>query len=315
MSVQCFPPSNYFEFPSKVIRLIPTIFGLLVFLTDSIWLIQGTGGTASPFLPVSFVPLIGIASYDALTQNGALLYFYTSDRQFVSLDPNAGVSEVGFPIGDLLENSFDPLLANVTYHPGGSSDKAVFITDGSVSWYRVSPVATPEQGQMISPVGQPVGGFSCVQSVEVTGGSHALLLAPSSSGPILKRDLSVVTDNGTPYYANVTIGSLVLAQPGQMAEMSFVTLDYKGEAAGGSAPFVFALLDDTQGVFENLYSGVNDPPTLPPSTYTVGNRYYFSLGGKPAWCRHLQILLQWNNTATFDEIRSFTLYGAHHQEK
>ena len=321
VAVESFPPSNYFEFPSSIVRLIPTVYGLLVFTGYQIWVIQGTGDTNSLFSPVPFVPLYGLASYDALTQNGSLLYLYTSDRQLVSLDPNAGLSESGFPIGDKLEVGFDPLLANVTYHPGGSSDKAVYITDGSTQWYRLSPVATPEQGQMFSTVAQITGGFSAVQSVEVNGGQHALLVAPPVSGPILMRHTGVVTDNGTTYPAYATIGSIVLAQPGQLAEMSFIAADYKGFAAGGTAPTISVLLDDTQGAFSTLPQLVNEPPTLPASLYTVGSRWYFSPatepGGQPlpAWCRHLQIKMSWPATSTHDEIYSYTIFGAQQAEK
>ena len=140
-------------------------------------------------------------------------------------------------------------------------------------------------------------------------------MGPATSGPILKRDLSVVTDNGVAYPVYVTIGSLVLAPPGQLAELGFISSDYKGPASGGSIPTMSVLLDDTQGTFETLVNSVNDPPTLPPSTYTVGNRWYFSQGGTPAWCRHMQMKISWGATATFDEILSYTLFGGHHSER
>src|SRR5712691_5701724 len=102
----------------------------------------------------------------------------------------------------------------VTWHVSGSQDKAWFVSDGATGWFRLNPTAAPESGLTWSPFATIVGGCKAVQSIEVAPGVHKLLLGPTGSGQILKRDLTVNTDNGTSYSAFGVMGSIVLAQPG-----------------------------------------------------------------------------------------------------
>jgi len=89
----------------------------------------------------------------------------------------------------------------------------------------MTPTPSPESGTTWSPKAQIIGGFSAVQSIEVVPGTHELLLGPSTFGPILKRDYTTYTDNGAAYDAWAVIGSMVLAQPGQLAAVESFTSD------------------------------------------------------------------------------------------
>jgi hypothetical protein len=71
--------------------------------------------------------------------------------------------------------------------------------------------------------------------------------------------------------------------------------------------------------FTPLPNPVVEPPELPASVSVIGLRWYVSAalglapnnaGPLPAWCRHMQIKVDWGVSPTFDEILSSTVYGA-----
>jgi hypothetical protein len=175
LSYTQFSPSNFFTFPSKVTRLWPMgTAGILVFTVSDIYIITGT--TTPAFAPFPFLKGMGLLNYHALTVMGSIICMYTADGQLVTLDPNSGVTEVGFPIGNLINASFSPLTAYVSWHASGSEDKAIYLADGSTGWYRLAPAAAPEAGLIWSPFAEIVGGTSAVQSVEVLPSVFRLLI-------------------------------------------------------------------------------------------------------------------------------------------
>lgn len=239
-------PSSVFVFPSNVTRLFPSVNGLFIFTVSDVYLIGGLGTASSAFYSTTFYPYLGIVSYDAFSVNGSTVYMYTSDNQVVSMDLNSGLSEIGFPIGDQFgpENgtgTFTPASTQVAWHISGSPDKGLYVSDFQGTWWRLCPTPSPETGTTWSPKAKIVNGFSSVQSVETTPGTRNLLIGPLSSGPILKRDSSVFTDNGSVYNAFFTLGSVVLAQPGQLASVVFFTTD---STAIGAPPTLAVQLDE-----------------------------------------------------------------------
>ena len=222
--------SNVFAFPDTVTRLFPTASGLMVFTIADIYIIQGLGTASSALFSAPFLQDIGLVSYDAFSINGSIVYLYTSDNQILTLDPSSGVSEIGFPIGDqfgpgLGTGTFSPSTACVSWHVAGSQDKGLYVSDFQGTWWRMTPTPSPESGTTWSPKAQVVGGFSAVQSVEVIPGTHELLMGPKTSGPILKRDYTTFSDNGSSYNSWAILGSMVLAQPGQLAAVESFTSD------------------------------------------------------------------------------------------
>jgi hypothetical protein len=157
--------------------------------------------------------------------------------------------------------------------------------------------------------------------METSPGVHQLMMGGSGNNePVLVRDSSYTTftDNGSAYPANFVIGSIVLAQPGQMAICRFVTCDF---IRTGTSPIVSVLLGEISGSFENI-SGyvVPDPPYLPAATSLYNNRYYFkqTIGGSvppPVVCRHLQIKVDYGTDTVQNEILSSTINGAIFHEK
>ena len=555
-----FDPTKYFEYPSQVQRIWPMALGALVFTLSDIFIILGQGTDNSPLFSIPYLPRIGLLSYNAFDVNGSVAYLVATDKTAVSLDPSSGYSEVGFPIGDLIEDTLEESNAYVAWHNGGSKDKALYLikaagtdtdtgfrgaivptrvfsgstviagilpsnpdppeslelylngvlqtegvdytlvssiitwttpiglTDVVIAWYRVlatgsfgdaivptgtingvntvftlpsSPapndslrlylngvvqtrgidyallgstitylVTPPQTGDSLiawyrlsSPLvfadqivptglkngvnatftlpstptppeslmlfkngivqkgggtdytlfgstvlftdapqsadsliawyltGQEIGagsgwfrmnqtaapefglnwspfasinqnpdpllaGCSAVQSLQTSPGVHNLLVGPFAEGPILKRDLSVHADNGTQYSASATIGSLVLAKPGQIAGIGFITTDCP---KSGASPIPGLWFDEDSTAAGApaaalLTQYVNDPPQLSASATIDGRRYYVSQTQEPAWCRHMQIRFDWGTATTPDELYTYTIFGAVFEE-
>lgn len=308
------PPINNAVFPSLVERIVPTGTGALVFTVSDIYLIAGNGTTSSPLFPLPYVPGVGLLSYNALHQNGTIIGFFTSDSQFIIIDPSSGFTQAGFPIGDQFEKSnWNPQNVYVTWHVAGSQDQAWYVSDGSTGWFRLNPTASPESGLTWNPFATIVGGAKAVQSIEVSPGVHRLLVGPTGNGPILKRDLTTNADNGSAYAAFFTIGSIVLAQPGQIAELAFITTDSK---VVGSRPTISVLLGEISGTFDPLDRWEDDPPQLEPSQSTYAQRFYLldADSQTPALCRHMQIKVTWPAENAANELLSLTLFGGYAAE-
>ncbi len=311
------PPANNFVFPSKVVRLWPNgASGMLVFTVSDVYVITGLGTTSSPFFAQPFLANVGLSSYNAFDINGSVLYMMTTDGHVIELDPNSGISEVGFPIGDKFDNNYVSSSAYVTWHVAGSEDKALYVADGKTGWYRMNPTPAPESGTTWSPFATvaQVGGVQAVQSTEVLPGTRKLLVGPGpgQTGVILERNLGVFSDNGTPYPCFATIGSIVLAQPGELAEVAFFMTEC---GAVGSRPTVSVLLDELSGSFESLPTSVN-ASVLPTSTTVYNDWFYLTQGALPAICRHLQLKVTFSSTDTVqNELLTYSIFGRHFSER
>ncbi len=317
-------PQSFFEFPSTVVRLWPTSNGLIVFTNSSPYIIQGLGDSSSSFFSTPFLQNVGLANYDAFVVNGAVAYMYTTENQVMSMDPSSGFSEVGFPVGDQFgpnngTGTFTPATARLTWNFQGSQEKALYVSDFSQNWWRLLATPAPETSGSVTwcPRATISGGFSAVQSVETSPGVHNLLLGPpSTGGPILQRDYSVYSDNGASYNAYSIVGSMVLAQPGQLAYVKLITTD---SMAVGTPITLKVQLDEiaplSSGYFEDLTISVPDPTQLSPSNSVYAQRFYLSQTQDPAVCRHLQVLISFGNTDTVkNELLSLSIFGAFEQE-
>jgi hypothetical protein len=316
-------PLNYDNFPSLVKRLVPTTSGLMVFTVSDVYLIQGNGTSANPIQ--SGIPLmsgVGLLSYNALDVNGSIIGFFTTDNQFVVLDPSSGVDYAAFPIGDQLRlnngnpgQSWNAANVYVAWHVSGE-DQGWYICDGLNGWFRLMPTPAPESGYTWSPFATIVGGVGAVQSLEVSPGLHKLLLGPTGTGSILTRDLSTWEDNGNVYSANAVIGSAVLAQPGQIAIVSSITTD----SVKTGTPLILGVIFDEalpyyKGAFDLIKNFVDDPPNTKKSTSFYSQRFNMSeVVGEAAACRSMQIKVIWNAENAQNELLTMTVYGAFAQE-
>lgn len=316
------PPLNFDTFPSLVKRLVPTTSGLMVFTVSDVYLIQGSGTSASPITPgIPILQGVGLASYNALDVNGSIIGFFTTDNQFVIIDPSSGVSYVGFPIGDQLRldsgdpgTTWDSSNVYVAWHVTGE-DQAWYLGDSQFGWYRLCTTPAPETGYTWSPYATIVGGVKALQSIEVTPGKHKLLLGPVAAGPILNRDLTSFTDNGVAYPASAVVGSAVLAQPGQVATVGFITT----ESVRTGIPVVLGVLMDEAvpyftGPFDILKHFVNDPPDLKVSKSLLPQRFYMSDSQEEAVCRHMQVKIDFGVDTVQNEMLTLTIFGGFLQE-
>jgi hypothetical protein len=287
---------------------------MIVLSNSNLGTISGNGTASNPFFPPPFLSNIGLSSYNALDVNGSVLYLMSADGHVLELDPNSGVSEIGFPIGDQFDTTYNPASAYLAWHVAGSQDKALYVSNGSTGWYRMNPTPAPETtsgGVLWSPFATITGGVQAVQSLETTPGVRTLLLGPTSSGPILKRDLTTFQDNGTPYTCNAVIGSIVLAQAGELSEVSFFMTECMPV---GSHPTISVLLDEISGTFDALPTSTV-ASELPASTTLYTDWFYLTQGLEPALCRHLQLEIAFPAENFKAEVLTYTIYGRHFSER
>ena len=307
---EAFPPKNQFTFPSLGVTCWPTSIGLIVYTNSDVWAVLGQGTAASPFYVINFQQGVGLANQDAFTVNGSTAYGMLTSGQVVSMDPGAGEVEVGFPIGDLFNELYTPSLTYMAWHQGSSADMALYVADGSLGWFRMAAVAAPESGNVWSPRALIHNGVKAIASIEIQPGQKRLLLGPAGSGfgPILMRDSTVSTDNGTAYQATAIIGSVVMAQPGTTVGVQFVTTEEI--AIASSSPLSLGVLyDEISGTFTNLVKVTNDPPNLPASKTITAQRFWAMQEAQPVICRNLQTEISWAAEPYPNELLTHTIYG------
>jgi len=168
-----------------------------------------------------------------------------------------------------------------------------------------------ENGSAWSPRAQFDAGLGCVQSVEVTPGTYRLLMSGTGNGPILQRDKSVNNDNGALYPAWTKFGTIVLAQPGQLAALFFITLE---SMRVGTRPSLALLLGELEGTYDPLNRTRQDPTNLPPSQSIYSDRYHFAQNQKEAWCRWFVMKVSWPEEDAPNELLTFTIFGQNWQE-
>jgi hypothetical protein len=328
-----FGPNNYDKMPSLVKKLVPTAIGMLVFTVSDVYNIPDNQGTILPSVP--YMPGIGLSSYNALDTNGPDIGFFTTDSQFIKLSPAVSGGIESVPIADQLSmrngtpgQNWYPGQVYVAHYASGQ-DMGWFLADGTNGWYRLMSTPTPEPAGMIwSPFATlaNTGGCGAIKSVETSPGVHHLLVGPRGTGVyILNRDILSSTDGGpamtynggATYPAYAVYGSYVLAQPGQVALVQFVTLK---SVLTGSPAILGLLLDDGlpyyKGSFEILKNWVNDPPELKPSRTWYTQRFYLSdMPEEAGAVTDIQIMVQWPAEAAINELQTFSIFGSFVQEQ
>ena len=297
--------------------------GLVIFTTTDVWVIQGTN--LAQYNPVKVLTGVGLGTYNGLCIDGSNIMLYTRDRECLMFNLNAGAAEIGFLIGDLIESNINPLFCYLARHVKGSQDNAFYFGDGSTGWFRLNPnqygaSASGEQTPIWSPFATiaSAGGAGALASIEVQPGIKQLLVGRTGTGtgPVLNRDISTFSDNGTTYTWSATIGSIMLALPGKLAEIESITTEMY---VGASSPIsvqcgVAVLIDEIAGTFSPLggtqTNPANDPPQLAASVSVLSNRFYLSTITVPPIGRHMQIQLTGAAGTTQDVLMALTVRGA-----
>jgi hypothetical protein len=294
-----------FTCQSKITRMWTSTLGLAIFTVRDVYLIQGDGVTQSLFM-TRYIDNLPLLNYDAFTVFLTTPYLFTGKKMVGMLAPSAGIVEQSYPIADLLM-ALNPQTAYLTFHSESSAETALYVSDGTSMWYRLAPTSAPESGSNWSPQALVTGGMSCLQSVETQPGEYDLLIGPpATGGPILMRDMNANTDDGAAFTANTRFGSIVVAQPGELAGLAWMTLEAQAE---GTAPALSVLLSEIDGEFENVPRSRQDPPNLPPSQSLYSNRHSLMQNQMPTWCRHFQFQIDWPAEDEANELLSFTIFG------
>ena len=303
--------NTVFTSQSKIIRYWVSPLGLVILTVRDSYIILGTGTADDPLYQTTFIDGIPLLHYDAFTTHLTTPYMLTGTNMLIAMDPSAGITEVGFPIADRLEEEFNAATAYVTYHSQSSKENALYVDDGIGSWYRMSATTAPETGLNWSPKATLGIPSSAVQSVEVLPGTNRLLIGPPpQGGQIRMRDLTVNTDTGMPFSCHTTFGSIVLAHPGELAALAFITLEAKKIGSRAALSVLLGEIYSTPtSPFEPLGRTRQDPPNLPPSDTLYSDRYHFLQSQNPAWCRHFQMDIAWPAEDAANELLTFTVFG------
>ena len=329
-------PLNFDQMPALVKRMIPTSIGLLVFTISDVYIIAGQGTTNNPIQPgAPYLPGVGVLSYNAVDNCGTIIGLLTTDGTQMMIDPGAGFTDSGQPIGNIfglqknnvIGQNWNPSSVYITWYVN-SEDQAWYIADGQVGWYRLCATPAPESGYSWSPFAQIAGGtylpdgtpsIQAVQSIEVQPGIKRLLIGPYGVGQVLRRASLATpsfTDGGSPYRAYADIGSLVLVNPGQVAGVSFVTT----ECVLVGNPLTLGMLFDeiepyTSVPFSILRNWEYDPPNRPASRSILAQRFYLSENPDiDAICRSIQLWVDWGFDQVQSELMTYTIFGSFYQE-
>jgi hypothetical protein len=304
-----------FTCQSKITRFWVTPLGMVVLTVRDAYLILGSATAADPLYMVVFIANLPLPSYDSFTLNKTTAYMMMSNNQLISLDPSAGIVDIGYPIADILEEDYPATGAYVTYHNQSSRDSALYVGNGNGFWYRMSTNSAPEQGTSWSTQAQ-IAGMAAIQSVEVAPGQYRLLIGcRTGTAPIYMRDRTVNTDYGTPFPVETDFGSIVLAQPGELAALTFITLEsVRVGTRAGLALLLGEISTSSTVKFETLNRTRQDPTNLPPSSTLFSDRYHFAQNQKSAWCRHFQMRVTWPAEDAPNELLAFTIFGQTWQE-
>lgn len=331
-----FPIDNNFVLPSLINKVVPLAIGALIFTTSGCYF-SGIGGINLdvPTQPVPFMDgkLAGLMSVNAIDLVGSTIYMINSKKKGLQIDIGTGAAEIGFPIGNILAASANPATMYVAYHEQDSTDTGLYLASPGAatvgSWYRMNPAPAPENGVVWAPLAISQAGFSAMQSIETSPGVHNLLMGPpAATGPILQRDTTHFSDNfhggsGLTYTAYADIGAILLAHPGQLALLDFISTYC---TAVGTRPAVSVLLDELGGhtAMGTLGALLNQSAPEPPENgpfeaQTVYNdRWWLSASnisaGVSAACQHLTIEFAWPAEDEPNELLMFGIFGAHYQE-
>ena len=346
-----FAPLTSFPIPEQPIRLFSTITtagpALLIWGRVNTYVILGQGTASNPFQQAAlYMATCGILGYDAVTQIGSTFYAFGNTAlvggflvgKAFSLDPGAGQVEYGFPIGDQfayvstgtggrIPNSdvhvgylYDPARTFVTWAELGSGDTALYVADGSVGWFRYSPIASPEAGFIWSPRAVITGGTSAVQGIETQPGVQQLLMGPASSGPILFRDAQTNVDifeGASQTYPSYDVkGCIQLCLSGEVAEVAHVHVVSMPEGERPSVGLLFGeILASSAAPFAWYDRTCAEPPNLPQSLSVYSDRYTMLSKGVTPKCLFFQLGMDYGSQNFPDETLMFSVYGAKYAER
>jgi hypothetical protein len=291
---EAFPPANVFTLPGNITALASTTNGLAVWTTDDWWFILGTD--LSNFYPKKYQANFGVSNQNCVAQDGDLLFILTTRKQLFSFSDS--LSEVGFPVRDQL-SAFSPDTSYLAIHRDGT-DEGLFISNGVDTYFRLS-IAQSIWCTKAVPVG--TGGLGAIASIEVGSSTYRLMAGRAANTQyLLNRDTTAAyADDGTAYGGYATIGTIILAPPGQTSAIRSIMLE---TLPVGTFPTVSILPNEISGSFVVLPNPVSEPPMLPASVSISAKRHYLNAAAQPvpAQMRFLQIKISFATESAANEV-------------
>lgn len=303
VGTECWPPGNNYALPGNGTAAAPTSEGLILFTKDDAYVVTGQS-SANFTTPQIWQTNWGVRNQNNVTQDGDNLYLFTSKGQVYNWASSTGQSEIGFQEAQQLA-AMNPDNVYVAIHRSGA-DEGCFICDGSAKVYRYAIPTSSWDTPIV-----PVGGIGAMMSMENSSGGWTLYMGrPSGSGYILQRDVNTWSDDGTAYPAWVTLGSLTLAPPRQIAMLQSVLLQAVGV---GTYPTVSVMLNEITDTgtyptaFTVLPNPVPDPPQLVASQSIWTKRHDLKAAQipLPQHVQHLQVKVTFASEAQPNEILGF----------
>ncbi len=333
-----FNPLNTIPFVGTPFCIVPITVqngGLLVFTSNGIWIVFGTGTSTNPFYATSYYASVNVNGYNAVTLFNTTMFVIESNLKVSAIqvqypfNPQSGYTEVGFPIGDQFKltttGGFDASIFNsasamATWNNQSTNENALYISNAAGQWFRMTAISPPETGYMWSPVRSIEGGASAVQSCVTAPGVTNLLIAPATSGPILMRDTTgtVYTDNGTAYPAYDAKGVNLLCSTGQWADVAHISAKSR---AVGARPTVSVLLNEiepipAEGVAYAVLTVMNPDPTMGRKTKSVfSNRYPLAQNGVDANGDCILVKFDYGSQTVADELLDWGILASVHDER
>lgn len=301
---EAWPPGNNYDVPGNVNALAATSSGLIIWSGDNAYVT--TGQNSSNFTtPQIWQTNWGVAGQNSVSQDGDNLFIFTTQGQVFNFSAS-GLAEIGFNEEQQFA-AMNPASVYIVIHRSGQ-DFGCFVSDGGSNIYRYSAITTSWD----TPI-QPVGGCNFIGSMEVTPNVWKLMMGrPTGSGYLLTRDLNTWTDDGTAYTCSVTIGSLTIAPPRQVAKLESVLMQVTGV---GTYPTVGVMLNEIKDTgtypttFTVLPNPVPDPPQL-AATQSIWTRRHDLKAAQtplPQHVQHLQVKISFIAEAQPNEIQGFGL--------
>jgi hypothetical protein len=300
VGTECWPPGNNYTLPGKITALAGTSQGLLIWVRNDLYVTTGTN-SGNFTVPQLWQAKHGVPSQNCVAQDGDNLFYYTTTGKVYNLSPASGLSEIGFGIAVQLA-AMSGAGVYVTIHQSGQ-DEGIFISDGSTNIWRYSTVSNSWDTPIV-----PVGGVGAIASIELSSSNYRLLMGrPTGSGFVLKRDTATFSDDGSNYTAFVTVGSITVAPPRQVAKVSEILLQ---DAGVGTYATVAVMLNEvtdlsvTPATFTTLPNPVPDPPKLPQSLSLRTKRHDFKAAASPLpeMVQHMQVKISFIAEAFANEI-------------
>jgi len=302
---ESWPPGNNFPLPGNITALTSTTSGLIISVNDDAYV--STGTTSATFtVPIIWQANFGVPSMNAVAQDGDNVFFFTTKGQIWHFSAN-GLAEIGY-LNAVDFAAMNPASVYLAIHRSGT-DEGVFVSDGSTNLWRYS-----QNSSSWDTPAQIVGGVKTISSIETSNGTWNLLLGRATgSGFILGRDLTLYTDDSAAYHAFATVGSLVVAPPRQVANITSVLVQAR---VVGNYPTLYVMLNEITDIsvfpatFTVLPNPVVDPPQLVGFQNTIFmKRHDFKAASvpMPQHVQHMQIKIDFGSDTVGNELMGLGL--------